>query len=254
MSLVDLSWVDLLLIAIGAAGIGFSKSGFAGVSMVHVIVFAAVFGAKTSTGVLLPMLIIGDLLAVRLFGAQVQWPYFRRLLPPAFIGVVIGWWLLDKLDEGTVRPLIGAIILLFAGLQALRIWRPKLFEQVPHARWFAWTLGLLAGITTMLANAAGPLVALYMIAVSLPKFQLIGTSAWFFLVLNIFKIPFSANLGLIDWNTLSINALFAPVVGLGMLAGRSLVHRLPQKAFDTTLLVITAVAALRLLRFPFFVI
>lgn len=249
MSIVELSWADLLLIAIGAAGIGFSKSGFAGVSMVHVIVFAAVFGAKTSTGVLLPMLIIGDLLAVRLFGAQVQWPYFRRLLPPAFIGVIIGWWLLDKLNEGTVRPLIGVIILAFAGLQTLRIWRPKLFEQVPHARWFAWTLGLLAGITTMLANAAGPLIALYMIAVSLPKFQLIGTSAWFFLVLNIFKIPFSANLGLIDTNSLLINAAFAPVVGLGMLTGRSLVHRLPQKAFDTTLLVITALAAVRLLTY-----
>jgi len=249
LSIVELSWADLLLIAIGAAGIGFSKSGFAGVSMVHVIVFAAVFGAKTSTGVLLPMLIIGDLLAVRLFGAQVQWPYFRRLLPPAFIGVIIGWWLLDKLNEGTVRPLIGVIILAFAGLQTLRIWRPKLFEQVPHARWFAWTLGLLAGITTMLANAAGPLIALYMIAVSLPKFQLIGTSAWFFLVLNIFKIPFSANLGLIDTNSLLINAAFAPVVGLGMLTGRSLVHRLPQKAFDTTLLVITALAAVRLLTY-----
>ena len=236
-----------MLIAIGAAGIGFSKSGFAGVSMVHVVVFAAVFGARNSTGVLLPMLIIGDLLAVRLFGSEVQWPYLRRLLPPAFVGVVVGWWLLDRLAEASVRPLIGSIILFFAGMQALRIWRPKLFEQVPHAHWFAWTLGLLIGITTMLANAAGPLAALYMIAVALPKFQLIGTSAWFFLILNTFKIPFSANLGLIDMQTLTINAAFAPVVGLGMLAGRSLVHRLPQKAFDTTLLVITAAAALRLL-------
>ncbi len=99
----------------------------------------------------------------------------------------------------------------------------------------------------MLANAAGPLAALYMLAVSLPKYQLIGTSAWFFLVLNSFKIPFSANLGLIDFATLSINVVFAPVVALGMLAGRSLVHRLPQKTFDTTLLVITAAAALRML-------
>ncbi len=113
--------------------------------MVHVVVFAHVFGAKLSTGVLLPMLIIGDLMAVKLFGSQVQWPYFRRLLPPSFIGVVIGWWLLDKLSEATVRPLIGSIILVFAGLQAVRIWRPKLFEQVPHAPWFAWTLGLLIG-------------------------------------------------------------------------------------------------------------
>lgn len=247
MSLVDLGWSNILLLAFAAACIGFSKSGFSGVSMVHVVVFAAVFGARTSTGILLPLLIIGDLLAVKLFGSQVQWPYIRRLLPPAVVGVVIGWWLLDKLNETSVRPIIGWLILIFAGVQALRIWRPKLFEKIPHAAWFAWTLGLLAGITTMLANAAGPLVALYMIAVSLPKFQLIGTSAWFFLVLNTFKIPFSANLGLIDANTLTLNAVLAPMVGLGMLAGRSLVHRLPQKTFDTTLLVLTAVAALRLL-------
>lgn len=247
MSLLELSWTSLLLVAIGAAGIGFSKSGFAGVSMVHVVLFASVFESRASTGILLPMLIIGDLLAVRLFGSQVQWPYFRKLLPPSFVGVIIGWWLLDKLPERSVGPIIGGLILIFAGLQALRIWKPKLFEQVPHARWFAVTLGLLIGISTMLANAAGPLAALYMLSVSLPKYQLIGTSAWFFLVLNTFKIPFSLNLGLIDFNTLGINLAFAPMVALGMLAGRSLVHRLPQKTFDTALLIITALAAVRLL-------
>lgn len=247
MSLVELDWSSILLLGFAAACIGSSKSGFSGVSMVHVVVFAYVFDARRSTGVLLPLLIIGDLLAVKLFGAQVQWPYIRRLLPPACVGVVIGWWLLDKLDSASVRPLLGGIIMVFAGLQSLRIWRPQLFDDVPHSRWFAWTLGLLAGVTTMLANAAGPLVALYMIAVALPKFQLIGTSAWFFLVLNSFKIPFSANLGFIDAQTLTLNAVLTPMVAIGMLIGRSLVHRLPQKAFDTTLLVLTAVAAVRLL-------
>lgn len=247
MSLADLSWSSLLWLSFAAACIGFSKSGFSGVSMVHVIVFAAVFDARRSTGILLPLLIIGDLLAVKFFGSQVQWPYIRRLLPPASLGVIIGWWLLDKLDSTSVRPLIGGIILVFALVQSLRIWRPKLFEKVPHSTWFAWTLGLLAGVTTMLANAAGPLVALFMIAVSLPKFQLIGTSAWFFLVLNTFKIPFSANLGFIDGNTLLLNAALAPLVALGMLLGRSVVQRLPQKSFDTILLVLTAAAAVRLL-------
>lgn len=247
MSWADLTPLQILLVVLGAIGIGFSKSGFSGVGMIHVVIFAFVFGAVASTGILLPLLIVGDVLAVKLFGSQVQWGYFRRLLGPAAIGVVIGWWLLGRLDESSFKPIVGGIILSLCGMQAVRIWRPKLFEQVPHARWFSLTLGLLAGVTTMLANAAGPIVALYLLAVSLPKYQLIGTGAYFFLTLNIFKLPFSASLGLIDFNTLIFNATLAPAVGLGMWMGRWLVHRVAQRAFDSILLAITAASAVRLL-------
>lgn len=250
MPLADLTLMQVLLVFIGAAGIGFSKSGFAGVGMVHVVIFAFVFGARLSTGMLLPLLIVGDVCAVKLFGAQVQWQPVQRLLIPAFIGVVVGWQLLDRMDESMLKPLVGCIILALTIMQWVRIWRPKLFEHVPHATWFAWSLGLLAGVTTMLANAAGPVIALYLLAVALPKYQLIGTSAWFFLILNVVKLPFSASLGLIDENTLTLNAVFAPAVVLGMLVGRWLVHRIPQRLFNSILLIITAAAALRLIVLP----
>lgn len=245
--LFSLSPLECLLVFIGAAGIGFSKSGFAGVGMIHVLIFAFVFGARQSTGMLLPLLVVGDVFAVRLFGGQVQWPYFRRLLLPALIGVVVGWWMMDYLDEATFKPLIGVIILGLTLTQIARLWRPRLFDHVPHKVWFAWMLGLLAGVTTMLANAAGPIVALYLLAVSLPKYKLIGTSAWFFFVLNVLKLPFSASLGLIDVGTLALNAAFTPAVALGMAGGRWLVHRVPQRIFDSILLVLTAVVALRLI-------
>src|SRR5690349_181178 len=90
LQLVDLTPLQILLVFIGATGIGFSKSGFAGVGMIHVVIFASVFGARQSTGILLPLLVVGDLCAVKLFGSEVQWPYLRRLLVPASIGVVIG--------------------------------------------------------------------------------------------------------------------------------------------------------------------
>lgn len=247
MQLSELSFAQILLVFIAAAGIGFSKSGFAGVGMIHVVIFAFVFGARLSTGILLPLLIVGDLCAVKLFGAQVQWPYIRRLLVPALIGVIVGWQLLDRLDESSFKPLVGSIILALTSMQWMRIWRPRLFENVPHAHWFAWSLGLLAGITTMLANAAGPVIALYLLAVALPKYQLIATSAWFFLILNVLKLPFSASLGLIDSSTLLLNVAFAPAVALGMIVGRWLVHRIPQRLFDSILLIITAAAALRLI-------
>ena len=191
----ELSPFSWFLLVLGATGVGISKSGLAGVSLVHVIVFAYVFGAKASTGALLPLLIVGDCCAVWLIGREVDWRYVLRLLPPAFVGVVIGWCLLGRLNEATFKPLIGIIIILLCFGQLLRMWRPKLFTTIPHTKPFAWSMGTLGGITTMLANAAGPVIALYLLAVSLPKLKLVATGAWFFFVLNIAKIPFSANLG-----------------------------------------------------------
>ncbi|MCR9296527.1 MAG: sulfite exporter TauE/SafE family protein [bacterium] len=238
---------ECLLLLLGAAGIGVSKSGFAGVSMLHVLVFAFVFGAKDSTGALLPMLVIGDIFAIAFFGKQVQWKQVSRLLPPTMIGVLIGTGLMDYMPEAVFRPTVGCIILALTCIQILRTWRPKLFDHVPHMWWFAWGLGLLAGMTTMMANAAGPVVALYLLAVSLPKLELVGTSAWFFLIVNVFKLPFSFSLGLITTRTLAIDFALAPGILLGMLLGRWMVHRIPQKWFDSLLLLFTAVASLRLI-------
>jgi len=247
LQLAHLTPLEILLITIGATGIGFSKSGFAGVGMIHVIIFAFVFGARESTGILLPLLIVGDIFAVRLFGAEVQWKYVRRLLGPTLAGIIVGWQLMAHLDERHFKPLVGLIILSLTIMQMARLWRPQLFEHVPHARWFAMSLGFFAGITTMLANAAGPVIALYLLSVALPKYQLIGTSAWFFFVVNVIKLPFSASLGWITVDTLLLNLAFAPAVGLGMLVGRWLVRRLPQRLFDSILLVCTAALALRLI-------
>ena len=243
----DLSLTSWLLLACGALGVGISKSGLAGMSLIHVLVFAHVFGAKASTGVLLPLLIVGDCCAVGLIGREVDWRYVLRLLPPAIIGVVLGWVLLGRLDEAAFRPLIGTIILLLCAGQLARMWRADLFASVPHTQAFAWTMGVLGGVTTMLANAAGPVIALYLLAVSLPKLRLVATGAWFFFVLNISKIPFSASLGLIDSQTLLVDLMLAPFVIGGLLVGLLVVRRLPQKLFDTLLLAFTAVAAVRLI-------
>lgn len=175
----ELSPFSWFLLVLGATGVGISKSGLAGVSLVHVIVFAYVFGAKASTGALLPLLIVGDCCAVWLIGREVDWRYVLRLLPPAFVGVVIGWSLLGRLDEATFKPLIGIIIILLCFGQLLRMWRPNLFTTIPHTKPFAWSMGILGGITTMLANAAGPVIALYLLAVSLPKLKLVATGTGF---------------------------------------------------------------------------
>ncbi|MBX3421098.1 MAG: sulfite exporter TauE/SafE family protein [Pirellulaceae bacterium] len=244
---IDLHPGDWGLLALAALGLGVSKSGLAGVSMLHVLIFAHVFGAKVSTGVVLPLLVVGDLCAIRAFGDQAQWSIFRRLLPPALIGVVIGTGLMGYLDERQFRPLVGGIILTLTLLQLLRLWRPTALERIPHSSWFAWSLGLLAGITTMLANAAGPIVALYLLAVALPKLELVGTGAWLFLAINLFKLPFSAwALGLITPESLAINAVLAPIVPLGLVLGGWLVRRISQFWFNVCLLAFTGAISLRL--------
>lgn len=238
---------QIALLAIGATGIGFSKSGFPGVSMLHVVLFAFVFGALESTGVLLPMLIIGDLCAIGFFGRKADWSHVRRLLPPTLVGIVIGWAMMDQLNPEHFKTLVGGIILALTAVQANRLLRPELFEKFPHQVWFSVFLGLLAGLTTMLANAAGPVVALYLLAVGLPKWELIGTSAWLFLVLNILKLPLSYNLGLITADTLLVGIALAPMIPIGILTGKWLVTRVSQTWFNAILLGFTAIAAMRLM-------
>lgn len=243
-SLTSAEW---LLAIVGAFGIGVAKSGFAGVSMLHVLAFAYLFGARASTGVVLPMLIVGDILAVSAFRQHARWEYVRRMLPPALTGVAIGWLLMQRLSGEAYKPLIGWLILILTALQLWRLARPGAFEHVPHSAWFAWVMGVLAGGTTMLINGAGPIMALYFIAVALPKLELVGTSAWFFLIVNCLKVPFSAQLGLIYPASLKLNALLVPVIAAGLFSGRWLVRRVPQRLFDALLLAFVAVAALRLI-------
>lgn len=215
-------------------------------SLVQVLIFAFLFGARDSTGIVLPMLLVGDVCAVRIFHQHARWTYVRRMLPPACVGVVAAAIVMRGLNESVYKPIIGVIILSLTVLQAIRSVRPQWFGSVPHALWFAWTIGLVAGAATMLANAAGPVFVIYCLAVSLPKFELVGTSAWFFFIINAFKVPFSVALGLIHGKTLALNAVLTPAILSGILIGRWLTAHIPQRLFDGFLLAFAFVAALRL--------
>ena len=243
----DLTPLQWLLAAAAALGLGFSKAGLAGIGLFHVIVFAFLFGARESTGYVLPLLVAGDICAVIALHQHVRWEYVRKMLLPACIGVAIAAVFMRQISDTSFKPVIGWIVLLLAAMQAARLRWPDWMGAVPHTRIAVWTIGLLAGAATMLANAAGPVVALYCVAVGLPKFEVVGTLAWFFFIINVFKLPFSAGLGLIRTNTLLLNVLLFPAVAVGVFSGRWIVHRLPQRAFDLLMLTFAAIAALRLI-------
>lgn len=215
--------------------------------MVHVIVFAHVFGAFESTGILLPLLIVGDVLAIQKFGKHVDWRLVKLLFPPAIVGVVLGWALMGRLPDRAIQVLLGCIILGLTLLQIIRIWKPHWFGKTSHSTSFALASGVLAGFTTMIANAAGPVISLYLLSISTPKLQLVGTSCWFFFWLNTAKLPFSYQLGLISGESLLLNLMLAPTVAIGIAGGSFILHHIPQKLFNSLILLFTAIASLRLI-------
>jgi len=243
----DLTPFEWMLAVVGALGIGVAKAGFAGVSLLYVVTFAFLFGARESSGIVLPLLLLGDLGAIRLFRQHARWDYVRKMLPPACAGIVLGSILIGRLDEAAFRPTIGTIVLTLTILQIVRMARPERLGHVPHAWWFRWSMGMLAGVTSMLANASGPIIALYTLAVGLPKLELVGTNAWFFMIVNAIKVPFSFGLGLIHPDSLMINVILAPAIACGLWGGQWLTRRMPQRLFDGLLLCFAGVAALRML-------
>jgi len=230
----------------GALGIGLNKGGLTGLGILPVLLFAVVFDARESTGFVLPLLIVGDICAIIIYRRVVIWKVFRTLLPPALAGVILGYFLMGRISPSAFGPLIGWIII---GLIALQFLRGALGEKLDHifeSHAFGLVMGVLAGVTTMIANAAGPVANLYFLSVRLPKWNLIGTSAWLFFVINLCKVPFSAQLGLTNAYSLTLALMLAPLVVTGFFCGRYLAGVMPQKIFERFLLACTAVGALRL--------
>jgi len=242
----NLAFYQWLVAAFSAVMVGLSKTGLPGIGILVVPLMAWVLPARASTGVVLPMLIFADFFAVGYYRRFAVWSRLVRLLPWAAAGVILGYLALGRVNDQQLRPLIGVIVLV---MLAVNYWRRSGRDDlpVPTRWWFAAFFGLLAGVTTMMANAAGPVMAVYLLAMRLPKNEFIGTGAWYFLLVNWFKVPFSAHLGLINGPSLQFNLVLFPLVALGALAGIKLLKRIPEQAFNYTVQGLAALAAVNLL-------
>lgn len=235
-------WV---LAVLAALIVGISKSGIGGLGMLSVVIFAQLMPAKQATGLVLPLLCFGDIVAAATYRQHAKWLHVWRLFPWTAAGVVIGYFALDRVDERQARMMIGGIILTLAVMHVIR--RRFSGHEAEHGAWFPPTIGVLAGFTTLVANAAGPLMAVYMLAMRLPKMDFVGTGAVFFLLLNFFKVPFMVHLGLINAESFQLNLLLAPIVLMGAWFGRKLVLKIDQRAFENIALALSVVAGLKLL-------
>lgn len=244
MNLEPWQW---LVVICGSAFIGLSKTGIPGVGIFSVALFTMVYPAREATGLVLPLLIVADIVAVKSYHRHAVWSHLWRMFPWAASGIVIGYFTMEHLDAASINKLIGGILL---AMVALHIWRKSLKEEkIPDGIAFAAAMGLMAGFTTMVANAAGPIMILYLLAMRLPKMEFIGTGAWYFFILNSFKVPFGVDLGIINSTSLLVNAILAPFVVGGALWGRAILPKINQRLFENVALVFAAVAAIKLLAF-----
>jgi len=233
------------LAALGALCIGISKTGIGGLGLVAVTIFANILPAKVASGFVLPMLICADLVAVKSYRAHTQWKHLVRLFPWTASGVLMGWLAMGRIDDRQASVLIGVIVLVMVGMH---LWRMRQGEaHPPESVVFAAFIGILAGFTTLVANAAGPLMALYLLAMRLPKMEWMGTAAVYFFLMNLFKVPFMVQLGLIDRTSFTGNLLMFPAVIAGALFGRWLLPKINQKLFEALALWLSLIAGVKLM-------
>ena len=235
-------------IAIGFAVflLGLSKSGIKGVGIILIVILAFVFGEKASTGILLPMLIFADILAVMYYNRHADWAVIKRLIPWIIVGVLIGVWVGNDISEFVFKKLMAIIILVSVSIMFYLEKRKS--NNIPTNKFFSIGIGLLTGFTTMIGNLAGPVSNIYFLTMRFPKNEFIGTAAWLFFIINIIKLPFH----IFIWETVTIeslvlNSVLIPAVILGFLLGVYIVKLISNVNYRRFILIVTTIGGLIML-------
>ncbi|MEJ1923608.1 sulfite exporter TauE/SafE family protein [Microbacterium sp. KHB019] len=237
------------LLGVAAVAVGLAKTAIPGGGILPVALFATALPARTSTAALLLLLIVGDAFALIAYRRHANWPTLLRLAPAVVIGLLAGFAFLAIGNDDIVRRAIGVILLAMIAVTLWRRSRQGRADAAPPARGVvaASSYGALAGFTTMVANAAGPVMSMYFLAMRTPVQVFLGTSAWFFAIVNLFKLPFLARIGLFDTQVLLTDAALVPLVILGAFVGLWLARRMKQQVFDRIVIGLTVIGAVYLL-------
>ncbi len=239
---------------IAAMLIGISKTSVPGIGMLAVPLLAYIFGGRMSVGVMLPMLIFADIWAVSWYRQHTQWDAIVRLLPSVLLGLVTGGAylaLVAQRSNGThsMNVTIAVMVLAMLVLSYFKSYKP-------HHGVGKVVTGVLAGFTTTVSNAAGSIMAIYLTACGMSKDQFVGTSAWYFFIVNVSKVPILIGLSLANskfpfmtGTSLKFDLYCIPAILIGVWAGRWLLPRIPQKGFNATVQILAAAGAIKLL-FP----
>ncbi|MDM9631183.1 sulfite exporter TauE/SafE family protein [Robiginitalea aurantiaca] len=239
----DQGTTPYLIALAGALVLGLAKSGLKGTGIFAVTLMALAFGARQSTGQILPLLMFGDLFAVLYYNRHARWDHLKRFIPWMVLGIVLGAWVGKDLPEQVFKWAMAVIIL--GSVLLMGWWDIRKSKRVPQHPAFAGFMGLAAGVTTMIGNLAGPFSNLYFLAMRLPKNEFIGTAAWLFLLTNWFKLP----LHIFVWKTIDAEVLrtdlwLLPGVLVGLFAGVRLVRLIRDTSYRRIILFLTALGAI----------
>lgn len=243
---VVLSNSDWVWVILATFLIGMGKGGVKGIDMLNVTIMAIVFGSKTSTGIVLPLLLCADIAAVAYYRRFADWALFWKLAPWMIIGVLLGVFLGKDMPELLFRKIMSGIVLVTIVIVLIMELRKD--KEVPNHPAFAIGNGLAAGFTTMIGNLAGAFANLYFLAMRVNKNVFIGTGAWIFLFMNWFKFPFQ----LFYWkningDTLQIDLYLVPVLLLGFWAGVKVVDKIKDEHFRKLVIILTIIGSLVML-------
>jgi len=226
--------------------IGMSKAGLKGLSLFNVTLLAIAFGAKSSTGIIMPFLVLGDVLAVVYYNRHAQWKPILNILPWMVVGILIGVLIGKDLPERLFK--IAMVAIIFVSLGLMIYWDIRKSKTVPKHWTFASGSGMLAGLTTMIGNMAGPFTNLYFLMLRLPKNEFVGTAAWLFFITNVFKVPFHVFVwDTITWDTLFLNLKLFPALLLGFFLGTKILKFFNDAIYRKFIIVITAIGAIAIL-------
>ncbi len=237
------TWIIIML---ASFFIGLGKAGLKGIDMLSVTLMAFVFGSKASTGIVLPLLCLSDIAAVSYYNRHAKWNHFWKITPWMIIGILIGIYVGKDMNEVLFRKIMAVIILITIIIIVLMELRKS--KSVPTNPLFVASTGLAAGITTMLGNLAGAFSNLYFLAMRLEKNDFIGTAAWIFLIMNLFKLPFQIFLWKnISIESIKIDALLLPTLAIGFLLGLKLVDKVKEKDYRRLIIILTLIGSLLML-------
>ncbi|NLM78311.1 MAG: sulfite exporter TauE/SafE family protein [Ruminococcaceae bacterium] len=242
----DITMLQLVMVFVVALFVGLNKAGLSGITLVVIPLMAAVWGGRQSTGLMLLMLLTGDLFAVRAYYKGVVWTELRALLPAAVAGIGLGALTGQIINDHQFKLLIAIVVILCLGLMIFREISGTQFK-VPHNALFIFMVGMLSGFSSMVGNAAGPIFAVYLLAIGLNKKNYLGTSAVFFFIVNLLKLPIQIFVWhSLTWKVALLVLLTLPLVFAGIRLGIWLVTKLNEKTFRWLILGLTAVSAVRL--------
>ena len=237
---------EWILIFFAAFIIGLTKGGVKGVDMLSVTLMAIIFGSKSSTGIVLPLLCISDIAAVAYYKRHVQWKYFWKITPWMALGVLLGVYFGKEMNEIIFKKAMAIIILITIGIILYMEYRKS--NEIPQNRIFAASTGLAAGFTTMIGNLAGAFSNLYFLAMRVSKNDFIGTGAWIFLYMNLFKLPFQIfyweN---INTHSIQLDLILVPALAIGFIVGVQLVKKIEDEHYRKLVIVLTLIGSIIML-------